>query len=67
MKAEEFRELSDEELGRKIVDLQEDQFRARFAAGRGAEANPAQKGEIRKNVARAKTIQRQRQLEGKKA
>lgn len=65
MKASEFKEMTSEELERKIRDLQEEQFRLRFAAGRGAEANPATKGKTRRDLARANTILRERVLKGK--
>jgi len=61
MKAYEFREMTEEELDRKISDLREDLFRTRLAAGRAAEANPAVRKKIRRDIARAKTVLRERQ------
>ena len=67
MKGYEFREMTMEEIEGKIRDLDDDLFRLRFSAGRGGEANPATKKKIRRDVARAKTILRQRQMEGHEA
>jgi len=64
MKAYEFREMTEEELDRKIRDLREDLFRTRFSAGRAAEANPAERTKIRRDIARAKTVLRERELRG---
>ena len=67
MKAYEFREMTSEELERKVRDLEEEQFRLRFSAGRGAEVNPSSKRKIRRDFARAKTVLRERQMEGQQA
>ena len=67
MKAFEFREMAKEELERKVHDLEEEQFRMRFSAGRGAEANPASKRKIRRDLARARTVLREREMEGRES
>ena len=64
MKAFELREMTTEELERKIRDIEEELFMLRFSAGRGAEANPASKMKARRDLARAKTVLRERQMEG---
>ena len=67
MKASELREMTTEELERKVKDVEEELFRLRFAAGRGGEVNAASKQKSRRDLARAITILRERALKGKSA
>jgi large subunit ribosomal protein L29 len=66
MKATELRELSPEELDRKLVDLKQEIFNFRFQHASGQLENPRKLGQTRKTIARVKTIIRQTQLKGKK-
>jgi large subunit ribosomal protein L29 len=66
MKANEMRELSLEELGRKLLDLKQEMFNLRFQHASGQLENPKKLGQTRKTIARAKTIIRQTQIKGKK-
>ncbi|MDI3269426.1 MAG: 50S ribosomal protein L29 [Bacillota bacterium] len=63
MKAEELRELTDDELGRKIRDLKAELFNLRFQKTTGQLENPMRLREVRRDIARALTVQRQRQLQ----
>jgi len=66
MKPSEMRELSLEELERKLLDLKQEMFNLRFQHASGQLENPGKLGQTRKTIARAKTILRQTQLKGKK-
>lgn len=62
MKPEEIRNLSTEELGRKLADLKAELFNLRFQAATGQIENPMRLRAIRKDIARIKTIMREREL-----
>ncbi|SHF09411.1 LSU ribosomal protein L29P [Caldanaerobius fijiensis DSM 17918] len=62
MKANELRELSDAELNRKLRDLKEELFNLRFQMVTGQLDNPMRIRLIRKDIARIKTILREREL-----
>jgi large subunit ribosomal protein L29 len=66
MKANEMRELSLEDLDRKLLDLKQEMFNLRFQHASGQLENPRKLGQTRRTIARAKTIIRQTQLKGKK-
>lgn len=63
MKANELRDLSTEELQKKVTDFKEELFRLRFQLATQQLENPMRIGEVKKNIARAKTVLRQRELE----
>jgi large subunit ribosomal protein L29 len=56
MKANEIRELSVEEILKKVDGLEEEFFNLRFQAKMGQLTNPLQLRYIRRDIARAKTI-----------
>ena len=60
MKTKELRDLSDEELTKKERDLAEDRFKLKFQHGIRQLENTAKLGQLRKDIARAKTIINQR-------
>lgn len=62
MKAKELREYSDVELASKLAELKEELFNLRFRMATGQLDNPMRLREVRKNIARVKTIQRAREL-----
>jgi large subunit ribosomal protein L29 len=64
MKGQQIRELSDEELQQKEEELIEQLFKLRFQQAIGQTENPQKLKLIRKDVARVKTIIRERQLTG---
>ena len=63
-KMEEFRKLSTEELNKKIKDNKEELFNLRFQQATGNLEKPVRLRELRKEVAKMKTIIRERELEG---
>ncbi|RMH16548.1 MAG: 50S ribosomal protein L29 [Gemmatimonadetes bacterium] len=64
MKAEEVRELDNTELTARLAELKEEQFRLRFRASTMELENPKRLSAIRKDIARIKTILRERELAG---
>ena len=63
-KMEEFRKLSTEELEKKIKENKEELFNLRFQQATGNLEKPVRLRELRKEVAKMKTIIRERELEG---
>ncbi len=61
MKMEELRKLSTEELNTKIKESKEELFNLRFQQATGNLEKPARLRELRKQVARMKTIIRERE------
>lgn len=61
MKAEDVRALSDDQLKEQLQKLRREQFNLRFQAASGQLENTARVGQIRKDVARIKTIMGQRE------
>ena len=62
MKADKIKELTDEELVRKVSDYKEELFNLRLQIATGQLDNPMRIRDVRKNIARCKTIQRQREI-----
>ena len=62
VKAKEIRELTNEELARKIADSKEELFRLRFQLATGQLNNPMKIKEVKRQIARFKTILREREL-----
>lgn len=62
MKAKEIRELSSAELEGKVKDLKEELFNLRFQNATGQLENPMRIKEVRKSIARVKTIIKEREL-----
>lgn len=60
MKAREIRELSREEIEKKIDELEEELFNLRFQAKMGQLANPLQLRLVKRDIARAKTIKNEK-------
>ena len=56
MKASEIRELSLEELNVKLNDLKKDLFNLRFQNATNQLENPKQITEVRRDIARVKTV-----------
>ena len=64
MKTNEIRKLSTEEINKKIAESKEELFNLRMKQATGSLDNPARIRELRKTVARLKTILREREIEG---
>jgi large subunit ribosomal protein L29 len=60
MQAEEIRELSDAEIAQKVAELQEERFRLKFRGATEALDDPLRFRALRKDIARLKTVLRQR-------
>lgn len=67
MKARELRELSIEELRQKEQDLTAELFNLKFQHATGQLENTERLPQVRKDLARVKTILRERELAVKKA
>jgi large subunit ribosomal protein L29 len=65
MRAEEIRELDVDEIRTRIAELEEEQFRLRFRSATEALDDALRFRVIRKDIARMKTILRERALAGK--
>ena len=62
MTNKEIRELTDEEIVKKINEYKEELFNLRFSQATGNLEKPSRINELRKLVARMKTILREREL-----
>jgi len=60
MKAEEIRELGSEELETKVEELNQELFNLRFQMHTGHLENTARISQVRKDIARVKTVLRQK-------
>ncbi len=67
MKAKEIRELSDAELQQKVGDLKEELFNLRFRLATGQLDNPMVIKKVRNDMARVKTVIREREIKSSKA
>jgi large subunit ribosomal protein L29 len=57
MKASELRNKSAAELQQELLSLRKEQFALRLQRATGQAVKPDQFGKVRKNIARAKTVQ----------
>ena len=62
MKVKEIRELSTEEINQKLFEAKQELFNLRFQQATGSLEKPSRINELRKLVARMKTILREREL-----
>ncbi len=60
MKAKQLRDLTDEELDRRLAESREELFNLRFQAAAGALENTARLGLTKRDIARILTIQAER-------
>lgn len=60
MKAEDFRQLTDEELKYKESDLRDELFKIKYQHVSGQLENTARLGQVKKDIARLLTICRER-------
>lgn len=65
VKARELRDLSRDDLRRKLDDLKTELFNLRFQKAVGQLGNPMRIREVRKEIARVLTVMRERELSGK--
>ena len=62
MKPQDIRELTDDEIQDRIKELKEEQFRLRFRGATMELENPKLINQVRRDIARMKTILREREL-----
>lgn len=67
MKAKEVRDLTTKELEKKVDDLKQELFNLRFQLATGQLDNPMRIRDVRRSIARAKTVLRERELKEVKA
>jgi len=67
MKVKDIREMSNNELDQKVVSLKDELFNLRFQLATGQLENPMRIHDVKKTIARIKTIQRERELKSKEA
>ena len=62
MKVNEIREMSADELNQKLASLKEELFNLRFQLATGQLENPMRIKEVKKTIARIKTVQREQEI-----
>ena len=67
MKAKEIREMNAAEMDQKIAGLKEELFNLRFQIATGQLENPMRIREVKKAIARIKTIQRETEIKAQRA
>ena len=65
MKAKEIREMTAEQIGKELLDLRREQFNLRMQSASGQGVRTHEFGRIRKDIARLKTVLREREIEEK--
>jgi len=60
MNAKEIREMADDALVEELLKLSREQFNLRMQSATGQGARPDQFGKVRKDIARIKTVMRER-------
>ena len=65
MKTSEIRQLKYEELGQKLKDLKTEFFNLRFQHATGQLANPMQLKQLKRDIARVKTVMTELEKEAK--
>ena len=64
MKVNDIRKLSAAELNTKVSELKEELFNLRFQLATGQLENPMRIREVKKTIARIKTVQREEEIKG---
>lgn len=62
MKASEVREMKNEELVAKLADLKKELFNLRLSHATGQLTNPLALANVKRDIARVKTVLREREL-----
>lgn len=62
MKNKDIRQMSSEELAKKVTELKNELFNLRFQLATGQLDNPSAIKSVKKDIARVKTVQREREL-----
>jgi large subunit ribosomal protein L29 len=61
-KAAELRELDDDELETRLAEAKQELFNMRFELATGQRDNTARIGDVRRDIARIKTLLREREI-----
>ena len=64
MKVNDIRNVSAAELNTKVSELKEELFNLRFQLATGQLENPMRIREVKKTIARIKTVQREEEIKG---
>ncbi len=67
MKVSEMKELSQEELQRELSELKSELFKLRFQLVTNQLENPMKLKDVKKSIARIKTVIREREIKGVQA
>ena len=62
MRAEEIREMSDADIRTRVAEMEEERFRLKFRSATETLEDPLRLRTIRRDIARLKTIEREREL-----
>ena len=62
MRAEEIRDMSDADIRTRVTEMEEERFRLKFRSATETLEDPLRLRTIRRDIARLKTIQREREL-----
>jgi len=65
MKVKEIREMTTEDINKKIIDAKKELFNLRFSASLGNLEKPSRIRELRHDVAKCKTVLKEREMEAK--
>jgi large subunit ribosomal protein L29 len=65
MDVKEIREMTAEQIGKELLDLRREQFNLRMQSATGQGVRTHEFGRIRKDIARLKTILREREINQK--
>jgi large subunit ribosomal protein L29 len=65
MKTKDIRDMNEEQIGKELLDLRREQFNLRMQRATGQGARPHEFGRIRKDIARLKTVLREREIQQK--
>ena len=66
MKVNDIRKMTTEEINKKVVDAKQELFNLRFESALGNLEKPSRIKELRHDVARLKTVLREREMEASK-
>jgi len=67
VKLEKMRELNDAELNIELMKMKKELFNLRFQHVTGQLENPMKMKDVKKNIARVKTVMREKELEDARA
>ena len=67
MQAKELRDLEDAELAKQVAELRRDLFGLRFSNATGELDDTARLGRVKRDLARALTVTRERELRAERA